>query len=327
MKKKITSLTLGALLLALSFLAQAQEPKKLPRIGILLVSTSSATAHLLEAFRHGLHDLGYVEGRNITVEQRFGGGKVEGLSGLAAELVGLNVDLIIAATPPAISAAKQAAKTTPIVMVATGDPVALGFVSSLARPGGNVTGLTILSVELSGKQLELLTEIIPRISLVGVLWNPNSPDTQLAFKETQAAAKAQNVRLLSMAVRHGEDIDNVLQEANKHRPDALVVLQDSLTFTHRKRIVDLTTKKRLPAVYGLTESAEAGGLMSYGPNRADQYRRAATYVDKILKGAKPADLPVEQPTKFEFVINLKTAKQIGLAIPASVLARADRVIR
>src|SRR5919198_4554301 len=209
MKKKITNLTLGALLIVLSFAAKAQEPKKLPRIGILLVSTSSATAHLLEAFRHGLHDLGYVPGRNIAIEQRFGEGKVERLSGLAAELVGLNVDLIIAATPPAISAAKRAAKTTPIVMVSTGDPVALGFVSSLARPGGNFTGLTILSVELSGKQLELLTEIIPRISLVGVLWNPNSPDTQLAFKETQAAAKAQNVRLLSMAVRHSEDIDHV----------------------------------------------------------------------------------------------------------------------
>jgi putative ABC transport system substrate-binding protein len=308
-------------------IAEAQQAKKVPRIGILLVSTSSATAHLLGALRHGLRDLGYIEGQNITIEQRFGEGNVERLPGLADELVRSNVDVVIAATPRAISAAKQATKTIPIVMLATGDPVALGFVSTLARPGGNVTGLTILSVELSGKQLELLNETIPRVKLVGVLWNPESPDTQLAFKEKQAATKAQNLKLLSMTARSSEDIDNVFREATKHRPDALVVLQDSLTFTHRKQIVDLTAKSRLPAVYGLTESAEAGGLMAYGPNRADQYRRAATYVDKILKGAKPADLPVERPTKFELVINLKAAKQIGLTIPQSVLYRADKVIK
>jgi len=325
--KKVFCCAVAVWLVALCFPSQAQQPKKVPRVGILLVSTSSATLHLVEALRHGLRELGYVEGRNIAIEQRFGEGKVERLSELVEELVRLNVDVIIAATPPAIAAAKQATKTIPIVMLATGDPVALGFVTSLAWPGGNITGLTILSVELSGKQLELLTEVVPRASLVAVLWNPKSPDTELAFKETEAAAKTQNVKFLSLAVQRGEDFNSVFQEASKHRPNALIVLQDSLTFTHRKQIVDLAAKKRLPAIYGLTESAEAGGLMAYGPNRADQYRRAATYVDKILKGAKPADLPVEQPTKFELIINLKAAKQIGLTIPQTVLYRADRVIK
>jgi putative tryptophan/tyrosine transport system substrate-binding protein len=327
MSHKIFCCALCALLLTLSFPVLAQQPAKVPRIGMFLVSTPSATAHLVEAFRQGLRHLGYIEGQNIAIESRFGEGKVDRLPDLAADMVHSNVDVIVAATPPAILATKQATKTIPIVMVATGDPVALGFVTSLARPGGNITGLTILSVELSGKQLELLTEVVPRASLVAVLWNPKSPDTELAFKETEAAAKAQNVKLLPLAVQRGEDFNSVFQEASKHRPNALIVLQDSLTFTHRKQIVDLAAKKRLPAIYGLTESAEAGGLMAYGPNRVDQYRRAATYIDKILKGAKPADLPVEQPTKFELVINLKAAKQIGLTIPPSVLYQADRVIK
>ncbi len=322
-----SSILVVTLVLFFGVAAEAQQSKKVQRVGILLVSTREATAHLVEAFRHGLRDFGYVEGRNITVEQRFGEGKVERLSDLAADLVRLNVDVIVAATPPAILAAQQAAKTVPIVMVATGDPVALGFVTSLARPGGNITGLTILSVELSGKQLELLTEIVPRASQIAVLWNPNSPDTKLAFKETQGTAKAQKLKLLSLTVQRGEDFDSAFQEASKHRPDALIVLQDALTFTNRKMIADLAAKRRLPAIFGLTEAVEAGGLMAYGPNRVDQYRRAAAYVDKILKGTKPADLPVEQPKKFEFIINLKAAKQIGLTIPPNVLARADRVIR
>ena len=322
-----SSILVVTLVLFFGVAAEAQQSKKVQRVGILLVSTREATAHLVEAFRHGLRDFGYVEGRNITVEQRFGEGKVERLSDLAADLVRLNVDVIVAATPPAILAAQQAAKTVPIVMVATGDPVALGFVTSLARPGGNITGLTILSVELSGKQLELLTEIVPRASQIAVLWNPNSPDTKLAFKETQGTAKAQKLKLLSLTVQRGEDFDSAFQEASKHRPDALIVLQDALTFTNRKMIADLAAKRRLPAIFGLTEAVEAGGLMAYGPNRVDQYQRAAAYVDKILKGTKPADLPVEQPKKFEFIINLKAAKQIGLTIPPNVLARADRVIR
>src|SRR6266550_1658650 len=323
-----SSILVVTLVLFFGVAAEAQQSKKVQRVGILLlVSTREATAHLVEAFRHGLRDFGYVEGRNITVEQRFGEGKVERLSDLAADLVRLNVDVIVAATPPAILAAQQAAKTVPIVMVATGDPVALGFVTSLARPGGNITGLTILSVELSGKQLELLTEIVPRASQIAVLWNPNSPDTKLAFKETQGTAKAQKLKLLSLTVQRGEDFDSAFQEASKHRPDALIVLQDALTFTNRKMIADLEAKRRLPAIFGLTEAVDAGGLMAYGPNRVDQYRRAAAYVDKILKGTKPADLPVEQPKKFEFIINLKAAKQIGLTIPPNVLARADRVIR
>ncbi len=261
-----SSILVVTLVLFFGVAAEAQQSKKVQRVGILLVSTREATAHLVEAFRHGLRDFGYVEGRNITVEQRFGEGKVERLSDLAADLVRLNVDVIVAATPPAILAAQQAAKTVPIVMVATGDPVALGFVTSLARPGGNITGLTILSVELSGKQLELLTEIVPRASQIAVLWNPNSPDTKLAFKETQGTAKAQKLKLLSLTVQRGEDFDSAFQEASKHRPDALIVLQDALTFTNRKMIADLAAKRRLPAIFGLTEAVEAGGLMAYGPN-------------------------------------------------------------
>ncbi len=271
-----SSILVVTLVLFFGVAAEAQQSKKVQRVGILLVSTREATAHLVEAFRHGLRDFGYVEGRNITVEQRFGEGKVERLSDLAADLVRLNVDVIVAATPPAILAAQQAAKTVPIVMVATGDPVALGFVTSLARPGGNITGLTILSVELSGKQLELLTEIVPRASQIAVLWNPNSPDTKLAFKETQGTAKAQKLKLLSLTVQRGEDFDSAFQEASKHRPDALIVLQDALTFTNRKMIADLAAKRRLPAIFGLTEAVEAVGSSSTlkQPSRsASRFRR------------------------------------------------------
>src|SRR6266513_2318796 len=321
-----SSILVVTLVLFFGVAAEAQQSKKVQRVGILLVSTREATADLVEAFRHGLRDFGYVEGRNITVEQRFGEGKVERLSDLAADLVRLTVEVIVAATPPAILAAQQAAKTVPIVMVATGDPVALGFVTSLARPGGNITGLTILSVELSGKQLELLTEIVPRASQIAVLWNPNSPDTKLAFKETQGTAKAQKLKLLSLTVQRGEDFDSAFQEASKHRPDALIVLQDALTFTNRKMIADLAAKRSLPAIFGLTEAVEAGGLMAYGPNRVDQYRRAAAYVDKILKGTKPADLPIEQPMRFDFVVNMKTAKELGITFPNEIMLQVTEVI-
>jgi putative ABC transport system substrate-binding protein len=326
-KAAVPSILTAVVLLAVGVIAEAQQSTKVRRIGMLLVSTPSATAHLVEAFRQGLRDLGDAEGQNVTIEYRFGEGKVDRLSQPAVELTRLDLDVIVATTPPATVAVKQATRVIPIVMTATGDPVALGFVDSLARPGANITGLTILSVELSGKQLELLTEVVPRASLVAVLWNPESPDTRLAFTETQAAAKALRLKLRPVAVRGANDFDSAFREMKKLAPNALIVLQDSLTFTHRKQIVDFAAKSRLPAIYGLTESVEAGGLIAYGPNRADLYRRAATYVDKILKGAKPADLPVEQPKKFELVINLKAAKQIGLTIPPNVLARADKVIR
>ena len=268
-----------------------------------------------------------MEGKNIVIEWRSAEGKLDRVPALAAELVRLKVDVIVTAGPQSTRAAKEATTTIPIVMALDNDPVGNGFVASLARPGGNITGLSTLSPEISGKQLELLKEIVPRLSRVAVLGNSTHPGNAQALKETELAAGALAVQLQYLDVRDPKDIETAFRAASKGRADAVLVLENAVLTSHRKQLVDLAVKSRLPAIYPQTEYMEAGGLMYYGANTPDLFRRAATYVDKILKGAKPADLPVEQPRKFEFVINLKAAKQIGLTIPPNVLARADRVIK
>ncbi len=327
MKKKIRTLVFGAMLLAFSFPAQAQQAQKIPRIGYLAQrkSPTSATPDpAADAFKQGLRELGYVEGKNILLEYRYAGGSADPLPGLVAELVQLKVDVLVSPVFPAIRAAKQATKTIPIVMVTTQDPVATGLVDSLARPGGNVTGLTRLTRELSGKRLELLKELAPKVSHVGVLWDADSP----RFKDYETAARALKIQLQTLEVRSPKpDFEGAFQAAAKGRVGALVTVSGGLTLSYPKRIADLAIKNRLPSMHERNEFVEAGGLMSYSTNDADLFRRAAVYVDKILKGTKPADLPVEQPTKFELVINLKAAKQIGLTIPPDVLARADKVIK
>ncbi|TAK08373.1 ABC transporter substrate-binding protein, partial [bacterium] len=270
---------------------------------------------------------GYVEGQNIVIEWRFAEGKPDQISHNAAELVGLKVDIIVTTGPTDTRAAKEATATIPIVMAQESDPVGSGFVASLAQPGGSITGLSTLSPELSGKQLELLKEIVPKLSRVAVLGNSTEPGNAQSLRETQLAAGGFGVQLQYLEVRGPEDIETAFSAIKKERTGAFIVLRNPVTSTHRARIIDLAAKNRLPAMYVSPEWVEGGGLMSYAPDIRDNWRRAATYVDKILKGVKPADLPVEQPTKFEFVINLKTAKQIGLTIPPNVLARADRVIK
>ena len=329
MSKKVISLALGAMLLALSFPVEAQQAKKVPRIGFLsgrAEPTPATPDPTAAAFRQGLRELGYMEGKNILIEYRYAEGKLDRLPDLATELVRLKVDVIMTGGPGA-SAAKDATKTIPIVITDVGDPVGVGLVASLAHPGGNVTGWSTLAKELSGKQLELFKEAFPKISLVAVLWDPTNPSNALSLGETKVAAAALRVTLQPLEVRGPDDFETAFSAIKRERASALMVLRNPVTITHRTRIMDFAAKSRLPAMYSDSEFTDAGGLMSYGSNRLDLYRRAATYVDKILKGAKPADLPVEQPTKFELVINLKTAKQIGLAIPPNVLARADKVIK
>ena len=327
MKQKISVLTLCATVLALSLSVGAQQSAKIPRIGILPPGPISERVHLWETFRQGLRELGYVEGKNIILVFPSVEVTPERLPHFAAELVNLKVDVIVAAGTVAVQAAKEATKTIPIVMPVATDPVETGLVASLARPGGNITGLTLISSQLSGKRLELLKEVVPRLSRLAVLSNPAALGLPLQMRETKVASQALGVQLQPLEVRNPEDFDRVFQAATKERAGALMALDDAFLFTHRARIVKLAAKSRLPTIYGFTEFAEAGGLMSYAANLSDMYRRAATYVDKILKGAKPADLPVQQPTKFEFIINLKAAKQIGLTIPPNVLARADKVIK
>jgi len=327
MKKKITILALCALLLALSVPAKAQQPKKVPRIGFLAATKPAAVAARVEAFRQGLRELGYVEEKNIIVDYRYGEGKADRLPALAADLVRVKVDVIVSAGPAVTRPASEATKTIPIVMAQDGDPVASGFVASLARPGGNITGLATLAPELSGKQLELLKEIVPKLSRVAVIGSSIEPNNAQILKETELAAGAFKVKLQYLDVPSSNDIEMAFQAAAKGRADGVVLLGSVVFNAHRKQIVELAVKHRLPATYTRPEFVEEGGLMTYGPSINDLFRRAATYVDKILKGAKPADLPVEQPKKFEFIINLKTAKQIGLTISPNVLARADRVIR
>jgi putative ABC transport system substrate-binding protein len=312
-----------ALLLAVA-LAEAQQPKKVPRIGFQSAASPSANAARIEALRQGLRELGYVEGENIVIEYRYAEGKLDRLHEFAAEFVRLKVDIIVAAAPSSTRAAKEATSTIPIVMAVDTDPVANGFVASLARPGGNITGLSTLAPEISGKQLELLKEIVPRLSHVAVL--RTRPDAQVS-KEMELAAGALKVQLQYLDVPGPKDIETAFQAASKGRADAVLVLGSPILESARTQLADLAAKSRLPAIYHVSEFVEAGGLMSYGVSFTDLYRRAAIYVDKILKGRKPADLPVEQPIKFELVINLKAAKQIGLTIPPSVLARADKVIK
>ena len=326
MKSKIIICLLTTALLSIVSFAEAQQPKKVPRIGYLTAAPFSAITARTEAFRQGLRELGYVEGKNIVLEYRSAEGKFDRLPKLAAELVHLNVDVIVSAGGTVTRSAKEATATIPIVMAFDNDPVGNGFVASLARPGGNVTGLSNLSSELSGKRLELLKEIVPRLSRVAVLGNSTNPGNAQALRETELAARAFGVQLQYLDVPGPKDIETAFREASKGRADAVLVLPSSVATSQRKQIADLAIKNRLPAIY-LPEFVDAGGLMSYGASSTDLFRRAATYVDKILKGAKPADLPVQQPIKFDLVINLKTAKQIGLTIPPNVLARADKVIK
>jgi putative ABC transport system substrate-binding protein len=328
MSKKIYWLALGAMLLALSFPAEAQQPKKIAKIGFLAPSTPAAAAHLVEAFRQGLRELGYVEGKTFVLELRHGEARAERISELARELVGLKVDVIVTGTDVAIAAVKRETQTVPIVMGNSSDPVGTGFVASLAHPGGNVTGVSSISPELSGKRLELLREVIPGLSRVAFIWNPDVRGAVLDYNQTEGTARSLRLQLQSVEVVRAEDFDRAFSAITKERAQALIMpAANPVGFANRGRIATFAEKNRLPSMYAQREYVDAGGLMSYGPSTADLWRRAAVYVDKILKGTKPADLPVEQPRKFELVINLKTAKQIGVTIPPNVLARADRVIK
>ena len=327
MNRKIFCLALGALLFAPCLSAEAQQPKKVPRIGMLMSSSASSQKSRLDDFRDGLRELGYIERQNILIEYRYANGKLDQLPALVAELVGLKVELIVTTGNEAVQAAKNATQTLPIVMAFSGDPVAAGFVASLSRPGGNITGLSRINVELTAKQLELLKETIPRVVLVAVLFNPEGRVPELALKDAKAAATPLGLKLQTLQVQASNDLEIAFRSAASERANAMLVLSGGFLGFRRKRIVDLAAKGRLPTMFGRTEAVEDGGLMSYGATSVNEFRRAAYFVDRILKGAKPADLPVEQPSKFELVINLKTAKQIGLTIPPNVLARADKVIK
>ncbi len=319
--------TLLVLINSFVFHAEAQQTGNVPRIGYLIGSSPSAMATRNEAFRQGLRELGYVEGRNIIVEWRSADETFDRLPAFAAELVRLKVEVIVSAGPAVTRPLKQATSTIPIVMGADTDPVGSGFVASLARPGGNITGLATLSPEVSGKPLELLKEIVPRLSHAAVFGNLTNPGNVHELKETEVAAEAFGVRIRFFDVQGPKDIESAFGAAIKERAEAIIVLGNPVLNRHRRQVVELAAKTRLPATYARPEFVEAGGLMNYGASYNDLFRRAATYVDKILKNANPADLPVEQPTKFELVINLKTAKQIGLTIPQSVLFRADKLIK
>jgi ABC-type uncharacterized transport system substrate-binding protein len=322
-KTRVSSI-LFVVLLAIAVIAEAQQPKKVPRIGYLTLTSSPRGP---EAFLQGLRELGYIEGQNIVIEYRNAAGRAERLSDLAAELVRLNVDVIVAGASQSALAAKQATRTIAVVFHGVGDPVAQALVASLARPGGNITGLASLSPEVGGKRLELLKEAVPTASRVAVVWNPTNSSNSLQVKEIRTAAQTLALRIQLLEVSKPDDIERAFTAVPREGADALLVFADPFLSSQRSRIFDLATKNRLPAMYGQSDPVEAGGLMSYAPSFREFGRRAAYYVDKILKGAKPADLPVEQPTKFELVINLKAAKQIGLTIPPNVLARADRVIK
>jgi len=325
MNKKFLSWLLAIVLLTTAPLAAAQQPKNIPRIGLLAGGRGVGSAG--DAFRQRLRDLGWVENQNIAIDYQLAEVNLDRLPELAAELVRAKVAVIIADSDPAIRAAKQATKTIPIVIIAIGDPVREGLVASLARPGGNITGLSSISEELSGKRLELVKEAFPKASRVATLWNPDNASSLLEFTEMEAVSRTLGLKLQSLRVRGPNDFEGVFAGAAKHRANALIVVRDPLIDSRHFRILDFAIDNRLPSMHGEAQFVEAGGLMSYGPSRVDQFRRAAIFVDKILKGIKPADLPVEQPMKFEFVVNLKTAKQIGLTIPPNVLVRADKVIK
>jgi putative ABC transport system substrate-binding protein len=320
---------LGALAvfpLAAPLAAEAQAPAKVPRIGFLAPLTFAADTRL-DAFLQGLRELGYVDGQTIAIEFRFAEGKSERLPPLAAELVRLKVDVIVATALASTEAAKRATGTIPIVFTVVGDPVAVGLVASLSRPGGNITGLASVAPEVVGKQLELLKEVAPKISRVAILKNPNNPGHTVVLRQAEAAARVLGMQLQILEARIPSEIDAAFAAMRSQRAGGILVARDALVLAQRTQIAALAAKSRLPAVYGFRENVEAGGLMAYGASVSAMYRRAATYVDKILKGAKPADLPVEQPNKFELVINLKTAKALGLTIPPSLLQRADEVIQ
>jgi putative ABC transport system substrate-binding protein len=307
--------------------ANAQQAAKVPRIGFLGNSTAALEANLVGPFREGLRDLGYVEGRNILIEYRWAEGGYERFPALIAELIALKVDVIVTAGTPATLAVKKVTTSVPLVMIAVGDPVATGIVASLARPGGSITGLSSIAQELEGKRLELLREVVPNVSHVAVLWNSSSPIQAIQERATRAAAQVLGMKMLSLGVRTREEIDNAFAAIVRERPGALLVLADRLFLHHRARLMDFAAQHRLPGVHAYRELVEVGGLMSFGPSYAGMHRRAAYFVDRILKGAKPADLPVERPATFELVINLKTAKALGLTIPQSVLLRATEVIQ
>jgi putative tryptophan/tyrosine transport system substrate-binding protein len=314
-------------ILACVHLAEAQQPAKVPRIGVLSNAFQFADSGRYEAFRQGLRELGYVGGKNIVIEYRSSEGKSDRVPALAAELVRLKIDVIVTTGPTVTRAAKEATTTIPIVFMQEGDPVASGFVASLARPGRNITGLSTLGPELSGKRLELLKEVAPKLSRVAVLGTSTIPAHARFLKDHERAAVKLGVNLQFLDILDPEHIETAFRTASKGRADGLLVLSGPVLNSHRTQVLDLAMESRLPAIYNFPAFVEAGGLMTYGVSNTDLSRRAATYVDKILKGAKPAELPVEQPTKFELIINLKTAKQIGLTIPPNVLARADKVIK
>jgi putative tryptophan/tyrosine transport system substrate-binding protein len=328
-KAAVPSILVAVVLLAVAVIAEAQQPKKVPRIGYLSLLDPASESARAEVIRLALRERGYIEGQNIAIEYRYMEGKRDRAPELAAELVRLKVDIILVAVGATIQAAKNATKTIPIVMVGPGpDPVKAGLVESLARPGGNVTGITFLSRELGGKRLELLKEAVTKVARVAVLYDQANTASAIEVKEDlPVAARALGLTLQSWEIRDADGFERVFAALNKQRPDGLYVTGGPLMRAHQKRIVGLTLKSRLPSVYTTREFVDAGGLMSYGADEAESYRRVAYYVDRILNGAKPADLPVEQPTKFEFAINLKTAKQIGLTIPQSMLYRADKVIK
>jgi len=324
MSKRNFVFALAAIFLTLRFPSEAQQPGKVPRIGFLVPGSASAYSTHIEAFRQGLRDLGYIDGKNIAVEYRY---PENNFDQLAAELVHLKFDVIVTAGPQATRAVKQAISAIPIVIAAVGDAVGNGLVTSLARPGGNITGLSFLGPEVRGKQFELLKEAFPKVSRVVVFHDPTFSPVSDSLREMEIASRSLGIQVQNLELRSPEEFESAFKTAAEGRAGALLIRAHPLFSVNHRRLIDLAAKSRLPAMYPWKEFVEAGGLMTYAPSLPDMYRRAATYVDKILKGSKPADLPVEQPTKFEFVINLKTAKQIGVTIPPNVLARADKVIK
>ncbi|HEV8723071.1 MAG TPA: ABC transporter substrate-binding protein [Candidatus Binatia bacterium] len=326
MKRKTSTWLLAAFFLTTVSLAEAQPAKKIPLVGFLVPGSHSSYSARIEAFQQSLRDLGYIEGKNINIEYRYAEGKFDRVPDLAAEMARLKVDVIVTGDTPAIQAVKKTTSTIPIVMGNVADAVAAGLVSSLARPGGNITGLTTLAPELDGKRLELVKEMLPKGARVAFFWDPGITAMKIRFNEVQAAARALEITLQSLEVRNPKDLESAFEAATRERPGAFM-MPNTIVLAYGKQIVDFAAKNRLPLIYDTREFIDDGGLMSYGPSFPDLWRRAASYVDKILKGAKPADLPVEQPMKFDLVINLKMAKQIGLTVPPNVLARADRVIR
>jgi putative ABC transport system substrate-binding protein len=324
-RKLLVALGASAFTAPLVLLAQ-QAPTKVRRIGLLSTLSPSDAVLWHQAFRLGLRDLGWVEGKNISIEYRYAEGRNDRLPDLAADLVRLKVDIIVTSFTTDTLVAKNATKAIPIVIAAVSDPVASGLVESLARPGGNITGLSTMTLQLAGKRLELLKEMVPRLSRVAVLWNPQGSASTLSWKELQLSARQLGLQLHSLEVRSPNDFDKAFEDATRARAGALFIIQDTVIVTNLKRIAGLAAKSRLPSIFLWSEFADAGGLAAYGPDRADMFRRAATFVDKILKGAKPGDLPIDRATKFELVVNLKTAKALGITIPQSILLRADRVI-